>query len=824
MNNTKKLKTFLQMSRAWYLAVLILTLSGATVIAQTNQTAELTVDKAWIYPDSLTYSLPLNGMPVDRNPPFLFCPIQSGDNTYFFRLSQDPNFTSGVISNSHFWSFYSPYQPLALGTWYWQYAWRLTNSVTAPVWSQTQTFTIGADARIVSTPPVSVLEAGLVSNGYPRFVCHGAAELGNLWPQDAALRLDLSNQVVAALRLSSPTMSQAVHAYALMTNATSWNFMTNTFAEVTSAFEAGDHPSTGWDWLFYQDDFASYYDVAQANLSSAEREALRSKGIAAVVTTYNHLLNWLDNDVMDEHRWQVDVRTLLIGALVFYDPADSRTKNALEYIYDLWNFRAPIGGRDDGGWANGTGYADVHMDSLFSFPLMLGRHTGYDFFCNTAWYSNVSRFSCYCALPGHPGGAYGDRDDIYVYSHPFSHLSKCMMVATQSNPYDYRSWTEYQTQYTGSQIFNGFHWEYLPLLKNKPLPVTNQPVIKLERGAIFRDTGMVLLHNNPDDPTSTVRVMMRSCPRGTVGHGHAANNAFNLTYGGEKLFFKTGYYWGGGSFQASDYEHSRAQNTILPSGNVGQSISTSGWGWMPRMVYGDQIGYCLGDASHSYGTKITRFRRHIALLVEGTVVIYDELEAPSAIPWTFRLNAVNPIVKINSHTVATSSSKGLAVAELFCNDPVQTAVTDQFTGDYKDLASALSHVSGANEWHVNMGPTNALQKTRFLTLIHRVALGQAAQQRVESVSGAGRKVVSANGWNVEAQMDGNQPSYLKIWNDAGTAALVSGQAATQLQLGSTNRVAQLPGSTLLMEQGANGVKVQEEVDVLPNVLRYGNLY
>jgi hypothetical protein len=206
------------------------------------------------------------------------------------------------------------------------------------------------------------------------------------------------------------------------------------------------------------------------------------------------------------------------------------------------------------------------------------------------------------------------------------------------------------------------------------------------------------------------------------------------------------------------------------------------------------------------------------------VVIYDELEAPSAISWTFRLNAVNPIVKINSHTVATSSSKGLAVAELFCNHTVQTAVTDQFTGDYKDLASALSHVSGANEWHVNMGPTNALQKTRFLTLIHRVALGQAAQQSVESVSGAGRKVVSANGWNVEAQMDGNQPSYLKIWNDAGTAALVSGQAATQLQLGSTNRVAQLPGSTLLMEQGANGVKVQEEVDVLPNVLRYGNLY
>jgi len=94
-------------------------------------------------------------------------------------------------------------------------------------------------------------------------------------------------------------------------------------------------------------------------------------------------------------------------------------------------------------------------------------------------------------------------------------------------------------------------------------------------------------------------------------------------------------------------------------------------------------------------------------------------------------------------------------------------------------------------------------------------------QSVESLSADGRKVVSADGWSVEAEMDGSRPGYLKIWNSAGTSALVSGPAATNLQLGAASCTAKLPGSTILMEQGQ---PAKEAVDVLPDILIYGNIY
>ncbi|HPR83470.1 MAG TPA: DUF4962 domain-containing protein, partial [Pontiellaceae bacterium] len=748
--------------------------------------------------------------------------------------------------------------PLAEGIWYWQYAYQPTGTVGAALsWSDPFSFTIDSNAWRQVAPPVSVLEAGLVSNGFPRVVCHGPGQMGDLWPQDAALRTSLSNEAVAVLgNVSTPEMSycgRAIRSYALMPTEPFRSYLTNAFAQLT--FYYTNQPYYYDREISYLCSAAEYYDVMQAVLPEEERSALYEKGVAALWArvTGGMFMNQQERVMLDEHRWQLDLLPMLEGALVYYNPADARTVEALEYVYDLWNFKGPIGGRYDGGWSAGNGYVETHLQTLLLYPLLLSRHTGCNFFAHP-WYQNVSRTTAYSCLPGHPGGAYGDRDELYEYALNFLRLANYLhIVAPDDYTYRLHVQTGYLSGLKGTDLMNNRDWFYLPYLHSQPLPATNAPAVELKHGEVFRDTGMAILHNQPSSPTNTVRVMMRACPWGMPGHGHAANNGFNLTYGGEKVFYRTGYYTGAGdAFSVENYRHTRAHNSILPYGNVTQSMDTAGYGWMARCVSGERISYCLGDASHAYSGSftrdvsnptisgrsltiedgyadpgVTRFRRHLALLETGTVVIYDELEAQTAIPWTFRLNSPGTMTKVSQNTVATSCKNGFAVAELYCDSPVQTTVTDRFDGGlpaYSILtywSGWRSWLSGANHWHANITPTNALPKTRFLTLIHRVQAGQPLVTSVLSISADGRRVVSAQGWKVEAELDANKPSFLKIWDEAGTTVLVSGQAAINAQLGASTYTAQQPGSTMLMEQGQ---PVQEAADVLPNVVQYGNLY
>jgi hypothetical protein len=78
-------------------------------------------------------------------------------------------------------------------------------------------------------------------------------------------------------------------------------------------------------------------------------------------------------------------------------------------------------------------------------------------------------------------------------------------------------------------------------------------------------------------------------------------------------------------------------------------------------------------------------------------------------------------------------------------------------------------------------------------------------------------------YTITAELDASKPSYLAI--QSPDAALVTGQAAEQIQLGTVARTAKQKGSTLLLEKVVGkGELFIEEVDRLPDALIYGNLY
>ncbi|HPR83923.1 MAG TPA: hypothetical protein PLD51_08705, partial [Pontiellaceae bacterium] len=180
-----------------------------------------------------------------------------------------------------------------------------------------------------------------------------------------------------------------------------------------------------------------------------------------------------------------------------------------------------------------------------------------------------------------------------------------------------------------------------------------------------------------------------------------------------------------------------------------------------------------------------------------------------------------------------SNAAVVAVAQLFTTEALNTTVTDQWYGENQALLmKKLGWKSGfknqdfpENHWHAYMAVTNPVAQLRFLNVI-RPTSAKNPEPCKEQVSANGRKQVVVDGWTIEAELDGAKPSFLKIWNEDGTAALVSGQAARELQLGETVEKPELSGTTVLMEKvaGERAPKVQTAVDVLPDVVRYGNIY
>ena len=81
-------------------------------------------------------------------------------------------------------------------------------------------------------------------------------------------------------------------------------------------------------------------------------------------------------------------------------------------------------------------------------------------------------------------------------------------------------------------------------------------------------------------------------------------------------------------------------------------------------------------------------------------------------------------------------------------------------------------------------------------------------------------------WSLLAQLTlATLRAHNAVQDQAQTSALVSGQAAQEISLGSEYRRAKVAGSTLLWEKEPGKTEIiREETDQLPPVLIYGNRY
>ena len=110
------------------------------------------------------------------------------------------------------------------------------------------------------------------------------------------------------------------------------------------------------------------------------------------------------------------------------------------------------------------------------------------------------------------------------------------------------------------------------------------------------------------NPTNNMLVQFKASNFGAPNHALPAQNAFNLSFGGESLFASTGRRHSTLLHNKFDFDNSRAHNTIVPDG-LTQSSGTDGFGWVPRFAHGENFTYFLGDASRAYQNTYTLIKR-----------------------------------------------------------------------------------------------------------------------------------------------------------------------------------------------------------------------
>lgn len=864
-------------------------------IKGTDSPSEIKMDRYEIYPTF--YDAPFPVGDVDVNPVFLHYRKKYADeklrnkekmnNLYYFRMARNtdmkkPEFESGARR----WSFYCPYQKLEKGTWFWQCGMATIDSPDKITWSAKYSFVISGNEREVKWPHYKVLKDALLKNGHPRILCL-KPDIGNLMPEDKKLAADLQKALDVVLKKPMPTtfmdfskwkdpsmrksgttdaqkasyligdfetlkLMPVIRGYLLTGDKRYLNEGLAAFDLLVKGYkELSDNKlGVGFVTDSYGRSLINIFDSFYNEIEKDRRDVMLVALKESAEKTFDELLDGYEHIPHNEHRWQSYIRSSIFQAMALLGEVDEASE-WLEYLYDLWNLKMPGAGRNCGGWYTGNGYFNASVQTQSCVPYVLSRHTGVDFF-DHPWYHKVGKYLCYTSLPYHPSGGYGDKAGGYTEEGaPMIDLVRNLRFIHPDNPWNQRYYETirpfcFRSEAVREYLESEPKWFELQLRKQRPEVLKNSGYMKVtEQAALFNDVGYVAMASDMDNIEKNATISFRSCPYGQSNHAHAAQNAFDMTWQGRKLFFSTGYYTSSNDpFSVQCYKHSRAHNTILADG-MGTSMAHSGYGWIARFLNSDKIAYSLGDASNAFTGEygpyaemlidrgvpvtpengfgnpgVTRFRRHIVYLRPYILLVYDELEAKKPVTWTFQLNADDPITRIDDSSAAVKNSKATATVKLYTLTGSQCIATDKFYVPANDFQRKLP--TTRNQGHATINTKTKTDKERLLTVI-RINPGETDATKPLNIrqhsEGSGLNL-EIDGWSVFAEMDPTRPSLLTVMDNEGQNAILTGSNADAITVAGKAYKVDKKGMTLLLEKKGKEFVKQQAKDKLPDAAVY----
>ncbi len=566
---------------------------------------------------------------------------------------------------------------------------------------------------------------------------------------------------------------------------------------------ANGFPEDDFDYAVLMPTLAIAYDTFYEKLSKKEREVIGKQLLRRTQRFYDYFRNRLEARVMDNHAWQHTYLNFLEASLAL--AGDYPQANTfLEYAYGVWVARFPVQSITDGGWHNGK-YVGVNFHTWTNVPLFLRRYTGVNYYQHPFFSNQVkwlmARMPPKSAADGFSGDGYEDDTKIKDGTVDWLNVLNAELQRPEINWY-LKAWGKDNEQghIQWLRMVEGLASSYV--LSSKEVNAFNP--MELNKTEVFRDTGIVNMHSSRISSKNNTSVNFRAAPWGNFGHNLPSNNAVNILFGGNPLFYPTGYRHGGGKHAYEWYRHTRSHNSVLINGK-GQPVSSEAWGNISQVLDDEDITYVLGDASNAYsGTpspqwftrykaqgvdwykhvddkSLKTFKRHLVFIRPSTIIIYDELAANRAADWDWRIHTPNAM-QLTEFGASTKNATGRGELHLFTSKPFVGSITDKALHKPFNVDGRLTHKEKNKEetaiyqdigWHYNAKIAQA-KNARILAIID-ISNRKAKQAQVMKRNDGTIKVGNVT---INAELNGDKPANLQVMLNDGSVLKAGNQLAS----------------------------------------------
>ncbi len=829
------------------LSVLVLLFSCTADIKPKESEGLITLDTEVIYPKIRRWTTPSFGLESSINSPSFQWP-STKHGVYAIRISTSREFNENLIQIDDIpFALYNVHRALEEGKWFWQY------KVNNGSWNELDSFLITESTPHFVTPSIQSLLAKIPTT-HPRVLARKAdinafrerasqyketkmiideadGYLGNLPPKESSAlptyegKNDFENKKIASLASKwagwhiNRVLDVLSQAYQLTGDRKYFETAKDWMLEVAGWDPKGPSHTNNFGDSGIMTSLAIGADTFWELLTDHERKSIIKQAATRADQFYQLWISQVESRSSSMHVWQHILHRMFSTSLALKGEVPE-AELWLEFIYELWIAQSPKMAEGDGAWFNGTGYFRMNTLTMYEINTTLEELSGIDFMWSS-WYRNNPRWMIYAFPP--KSIADGFCNDGNKHPEPTINYAGYADAAARKFNDPYASW--YASQVSaglglGIEEDDEFRWFRIQRAYQNSLP---EPIkeFNLPQAASFPDVGVAYMHTALQDPQNDLMFSIRSSPFASLAHTHADQNTFNIAYGGERLFYNTGYRpaMGDPHFMGW-YKHTQGHNGVLIDGK-GQPFDEAAYGWLPRFLHGKQISYAVGDASHAYsGIKqektevgLELFRRHYLMIRPGIIVIYDELEADHEVEWSWLLHNDQGF-KIDMNTIFAENSATKAKVSIYSSAKVDFEVTDQFSVPVDNWTNKIDEegdtINFENQWHFTAVTSQKTNKMRFL------AIFQIQPDGIYKTIDESEGVFKVGNWEISAELNTNRPAAIYV-NDMGDSVAFSSQGSLKT---TSNKFRNLDtGSAKLLEVIDGKSVFQESNDTLPYAIK-----
>ncbi|SFD06436.1 DUF4962 domain-containing protein [Massilia yuzhufengensis] len=626
-----------------------------------------------------------------QNPPgFTWARHATGPASYEVEITPVGGTPAKVVVDRN---WHLPTKALALGN----YTWRV-RPVGTNDWSSARSFSITSKSTVFEVPDNATLRKRIQSKARPRslpesvtpFSTWNYAKRSLMEPYLSRLGNEVKAQVTAVPALSDARWSIVITTPLTAAMASQQTDVRQRINEATRQMEAaalmyrlkGESVYLA-EALKRGDELAalnplgptSYVNQDQATrqiawglaktidlLAGALDATRKTRWLASIKTRSTEMYNNLagDNGRLDQYPFDSHGNTslvflVLISTLTLGDIPDA--EKWFDFSFRAYSLSPNPWSGPEGGYANGTAYAEYSAGYLLALWDPLTHASGVNFF-GKPWTLGFLDFAMEFTPPGARTHAFGDASETKPDARVFRAFAS-------------RMWSPRAAWYVKNT--SGMEDAMSLLQAQYPLPVTDTKVYQApSNSAYYPSIGWVAMHSDLASPART-SAFFKSSPYGSFNHSHGDQNGLLLSVAGQPLLVKAGWYdWYGSPYWSDWYHQTRSQNAITFDGGKGQLVN----GYREQLQRNGRItaftaqpsyDYAEGDATPSYGGQLTMAKRQVWHLrnANNAILVRDRLQSTVARSYEWNVHTPAIMAVENEQNVkVTAGGQSLCIRSL----------------------------------------------------------------------------------------------------------------------------------------------------------------